>query len=184
MGQSPMRYKTTTGENSNGKVGLESLNSIFERKKAAHTNHITNFIDQETGGYEKSPVKNGFGKIPEKIEGGKKSNLDVLILDLKSSHFNHGHAHKANFSHVTNKIYGLNATSVKAEGVPWASRKTNFTLGNTPSVKQTDYNSRFNRYSESFSTRSTDAAKNAAKLNDSAVKISGNNEFHTNIASH
>ncbi len=70
MGQSPMRYKTTTVENSNGKVGLENLNSIFERKKAAHTNHITNFIDQETGGYEKSPVKNSFGKIPEKIEGG------------------------------------------------------------------------------------------------------------------
>lgn len=70
MGQSPMRYNTTTKENSNGKVGIDSFNSIFERKKAAHTNHITNFIDQETGGYEKSPTKNEFGKIPEKIEGG------------------------------------------------------------------------------------------------------------------
>jgi hypothetical protein len=43
---------------------------MLERKKAFHSNHITNFIDQETGGYEKSPVKNAFGKIPEKIEQG------------------------------------------------------------------------------------------------------------------
>jgi hypothetical protein len=93
----------------------------------------------------------------------------VLILDLKSSHFNHGHAHQSNFSHVTNKAYGFNATTLKAEGVPWASRKTNFTLGQTPSVKLTDYNARFHRYSGSMSNRSTDAAVNAAKLKNSAV---------------
>ena len=183
MGKSPMQYTTTT-DSSHPALQSEQLNNIVDRQRAANFNHMTNFINKETGGYEKLPEKIPFGRIPEKNSNKNEVDLKNLITDLKSSHFTVGHAHKDPFSYLANKTYGAGQSASNGkEKVPWATRKTNFVVGTDPNKTVTDYNARFNRFG-SATTRVSDALNIKTKIEGSDVKISGNNEVHANVSSH
>jgi hypothetical protein len=64
MGRNALSYNTTTDSNHPPKSG--QYFSKEERKQKADTNYITNFIDQETRGYEKQTQKPRFGSLPPK----------------------------------------------------------------------------------------------------------------------
>ena len=114
-----------------------------QRKEKADINSKTNFISPNGDGAFEQPAKRfEYGMQPQK-EATDLSQMANMINDLKSHHFNMGK--QSIPPNRSNDSYGLGVQSAKKPvKEPWATLKTNFTLG-TDNMNKTgsDYTNRF-----------------------------------------
>ena len=182
VGDSPVKYQSHTQKTHPALVGVENL-SIFDRKKIALRNNITNFIDTETRAFEKQSQSARYGMIPVK-DANNDSQVSHIMADLKATHFDIGKAHQDNFGHRTNRVYGANQpTNQRNAALPWATRATNFNMGSLATKTVSDYRDRFNITEKKPTTRKQDGDNNKLKLQSSAIQLQSNNLFSARVAS-
>ena len=167
------------------RMGSTDLLSIHDRQNRARRNYMTNFINPETGSFERQGQFATFCAKPAKpiVES---QQVSKFVDEMKQCHIEVGHAHKDNFGFEANRTYGsFKQTTGGNKALPWATMQTNFALGAIPNKTVTDYKDRFQLGNRSFSTAKDEGLVNKAKLQSSSVQLQGNNTpFHTRGVSH
>jgi len=93
-------------------------------------NNATNFINKSDGAFEKMIPGRSLGSIPNKNTGDTTAKVDMMIVDLKASHFTLGRETGARSA--VNGAYGLDLSLHKPTFTPHPKGhglSTHFSLG-------------------------------------------------------